>query len=416
LPTLGLLALLVPSATGLTRLLAPCRLPSLVAAGLLPWLGWSRAVPALTLLRLVLLRLLLRSQPGRALALSSLAFPGLGWGGSPSACRFAPGGLGDFAVDLIGEVLELALGSPQGRRIVAQDALGCALDTLPHFPDPRGGVPGRLGSLLGNPCVDQLFGGLERIGDLLLGCLAGRVVEPLGQKRFGFLGFLHRAFHPVQEPIELLALVLESLAGRFAFAGAAERMLGVLVPGVELFGEAPLVLVQASRLVAHLGHRFGEAVRRLLAKLFADVVQLPAGAGALGQGLGETAVLESLRSLPNVLPALLDLVASLGHSVPILLALHPFPEFVSVTEDLLLLFSQPLELPLDFLSCLGCFGGLEGRLELLEPLVQVGLALSQLAEPAEDLPQLGLFPLLLRLPLLLRPGCSLLLVSILIGR
>ena len=91
-----------------------------------------------------------------------------------------------------------------------------------------------------------------------------------------------------------------------------------------------------------------------------------------------------------MLAALVDLLAGLGHAVAVLLVLHPLAELVGVAEDLLLLVAEPLELR--SISSLACcvLGGFEGRLQLLEPLVQVALPLGQLAEPVEDLAVLGL--------------------------
>ena len=88
----------------------------------------------------------------------------------------------------------------------------------------------------------------------------------------------------------------------------------------------------------------------LLAELLAQVVQLPAGPGALGEGLREPAFLECLGGLADVLAALLDLLACVGHPVAVLLVLHPLAELVGVAEDLLLLVAEPLELPLDLLA------------------------------------------------------------------
>ena len=193
-------------------------------------------------------------------------------------------------------------------------------------------------------------------------------------------------------------------------------MLRALVPGVELLGDLLLVLVELPRLVAHLGHLLGEPVRGLLAELLAEVVQLPARAGAFGEGLREPALLERLGGLADVLAALLHLLAGLGHPLAVLLALHPLAELVGVAEDLLLLLPQPLELPLDLLAGLRVLGGLEGRLQLLEPVVQVGLPLGQLAEPVEHLPRLALLLLALREPVLLEPGRALLLVAVLVVR
>ena len=73
--------------------------------------------------------------------------------------------------------------------------------------------------------------------------------------------------------------------------------------------------------------------------------------------------------------------------------LHPLAELVGVAEDLLLLVAEPLELPLDLLAGLRVLGGFEGRLQLLEPIVQVALPLGQLAEAVEHLPVLALLAL-----------------------
>ena len=55
-------------------------------------------------------------------------------------------------------------------------------------------------------------------------------------------------------------------------------------------------------------------------------------------------------------------------------------------------------------------------MQLLEPVVQVGLPLGQLAEPVEHLPRLALLLLALRELLLLGPGRPLLLVAVLVVR
>ena len=136
-------------------------------------------------------------------------------------------------------------------------------------------------------------------------------------------------------------------------------MLGVLVPGVELFRDLLLVLVEVPRLLAHVGHFLGESIRRVLAELFADVVQLPAGAGAFGERLGESAFLQGAGGLADVLAALIDLLTSLGHPLLVLLVLHSLAELVGVAKDLLLLLAQPLELTIDLFASLWSLGRLE---------------------------------------------------------
>ena len=119
-----------------------------------------------------------------------------------------------------------------------------------------------------------------------------------------------------------------------------------------------------------------------------------------------------LGRLPDMLAALVDLLAGVGHPVAILFALHPFPELVGIAEDLLLLVPEPLELPLDLLACGLRLGGLEGRLQLFEPFVHVVLPLRQLAEAIEDLPCFTLFLLALRELFLLGPGRPLVFVAV----
>ena len=161
---------------------------------------------------------------------------------------------------------------------------------------------------------------------------------------------------------------------------------GSFLGGVELFGELFLILVQLLRLVAHLGHFLRESVGGSLAELFAQVVELPAGPGPFGEGLRDAPFFECLGGLTDMLAALVDLLAGVGHPVSILFALHPFAELVGIAEDLLLLIPEPLELSLDLLARPAGLGGLEGRLQLFEPLVHVVLPLGQLAQAIEDLP------------------------------
>jgi hypothetical protein len=283
------------------------------------------------------------------------------WRVPPLSCRWLlPGRLGDFLINLIGEIFQLGLGPAQGRRFVAQDAPGRAFHTLAHLLDPLAGVPGRLGGVVAHSQLGQLLGGFQRVGDLLFVRLSDGVVEIFGQERLGFLSILDRVFHLIEKLIEVLLLLIESLGGFFAFPGVAKRRLRTILGGFELLGELFLILVQMPRLVAHLGHFLRESVRGSLAKFFAQVIKLPAGPCPFGQGLRDSPFFECLGGLTDMLAALVDLLACVSHPVAILFALHPFPELVGIAQDLLLLISQPLELPLDFLARLRRLGGLEG--------------------------------------------------------
>ncbi len=158
-----------------------------------------------------------------------------------------------------------------------------------------------------------------------------------------------------------------------------------------------MLFVQAAGLVAHIGQFVGESIRRLLAKLLSQIVQLAAGAGALGKGLRESSPFECLGRLAQPVATLLHLLALFGHPVTVLLPLHPFTQLVGIAEDLLFLLAKPLELAFDLLARLLSLGCFECGLQLLQAFVQVGLPLCQLAEAGEHLPRLPLGLFLLRL-------------------
>ena len=315
------------------------------------------------------------------------------------------GRLGDLAVDLVGEVFHLALRPPQRGGLVPEDAPGGPLDALAELLDPLAGVAGGLGRLVDETGVGQLLGLLQGLGDRLLVRLADGVEEVLGQQRLGLLGLAHGASHPLDEVVQLLLLLFQLLLDLLAIGGVAEGPLGLSFQASSFSERRSLVLVELLGLVAHLGQVVGELAGRLLAELVPDVVQLLAGSGTLGERLRARGLARAPRTPGGRVRALLDLLAGLGHAFAVLFVLHPLLQLVDVAEDLLLLFAEPLELPLDLLLGRLVLGGFEGRLQLLQALVQVGLALGQFLEAADDLPRLALLLLLLR-ELLPAPGSA----------
>ena len=101
-----------------------------------------------------------------------------------------------------------------------------------------------------------------------------------------------------------------------------------------------------------------------------------------------------------------------GHPLPVFFALHPFAELVGITQDLLLLLSEPLELSFDFLALGLGLGGLEGRLQFFEPIIHIVLTLRQLAQTIEDLARFTLLSLSLREIFLAGPGRPLVFVPV----
>ena len=142
-------------------------------------------------------------------------------------------------------------------------------------------------------------------------------------------------------------MLLEALGGLLALTVIAERGCLLGVGSVEFFGQLFLIFVQPPRLVAHPGQVLGEAIGRALAQLVAKFIELAAGARALGECLRKPALLEGFRCLADVFATLLELLTRIGHAIAVFFSFHPLAHLVGVAEDLLFLFAQPLELPLD---------------------------------------------------------------------
>jgi len=58
-----------------------------------------------------------------------------------SCRRILTGRLGDFLIHLVGEIFELTLSSPKGRRFITQHAPGRPFDALAHLLYSFAGVP-----------------------------------------------------------------------------------------------------------------------------------------------------------------------------------------------------------------------------------------------------------------------------------
>src|SRR5262249_36850234 len=119
---------------------------------------------------------------------------------------------GDLAVDLVGEVVELALGPAERGGLVAEDGLGRLVDALAELLDPLAGAPRELVRLAGDAGVNELPGRLEGLGELLLVGLADGVIQPPGQERLGVLGLLGRVPHAVEDLLDPVVLLRDALA------------------------------------------------------------------------------------------------------------------------------------------------------------------------------------------------------------
>ncbi len=370
---------------------------------LLSALGLLLTLALLTLLGLLLppftlltsrCLLVILSGLGTVLTLLPLLRRPAGLPGPLRIIRWLTGSLGDLAVDLVCQVFHLVLCQAQRGDLVAQNALGGTFHPLTELLDSLAGKAGCPRRLVGEAGVGQLPGLVNGLGNPLLIGLADGIKQILGQQGFGFLGLAHGVPHVLDEPVQLLALLFQRLLDLLAVGGVAEARAGVILPGVELLGQAVLALIELPGLVAHRGQVIGELVRRPLAQVVPDLVELLAGPGPLGQRLRHAALLERIGGLANPVARVLNLLAGVGHAVAVLFVLHSLLQLVGVAEDLLLLFTEALELSLDFLPGRLVLRGLERRLQLLQALVQVGLALGQFLEAAENLPGLALLLLL----------------------
>ena len=93
-------------------------------------------------------------------------------------------------------------------------------------------TPRRLGlgqfSLIDQPAIEQLGGGIQRIVDPLLAGFTDRIVQLAGHQRLGLFGLYHRLLHRLQQSLQCLTLLVKRLAQRLAIILATQgrRLVG----------------------------------------------------------------------------------------------------------------------------------------------------------------------------------------------
>ena len=210
--------------------------------------------------------------------------------------------------------------------------------------------------------------------------------------------------HPVEELVELLLLLFEPLADLLALVGVAERLLRRSFQASSCSESLLLVLVEPPGLVAHLGHVLGEAVGGVLAELLPEVVQLPAGRVPSVTACGSrpcSSASEAWRTCSRLCSICWRASAMRSRFS----SLSIRSRSSSVSRRICCCWSRS-RLSWRSISSRACWvlGGFEGRLELLEPVVQVGLALGELLEAVDHLARLALLLLALRSSSLLGRG------------
>ena len=111
--------------------------------------------------------------------------------------------------------------------------------------------------------------------------------------------------------------------------------------------------------------------------------------------MGGIILFESFAGLTHVLASLFQLFGCLRHVLLVLGLLHSLGKLIGLTQQILLLITQPLQLPLVLLFFFLRFGFFQSRLQLRKLFVQVLLTPCQLTKPIEDLANLLLLLLLL---------------------
>ena len=286
---------------------------------------------------------------------------------------------------------------------------------LPQLLDALAGVPGCLGGIVGDSQVDQLLGDLERIGDLLLGRLPDRVVQLLGQERLGFLGVLDGAAHLLEQLIEAFFLLFEALADLLSLAGIAQRVLRGLVARLELLGDfswsSPSCRACSRISVISSVNRLAAPFRSSSRRSFSCRPARAPSVRACGSRPCSSAS-EAWRTCSR--PCSICCRASAIRSRFSSLSIRSLSSSVSRRICCCWSRSRLSCRSISWRAC-GRLGRLEGRLQLFEPLVHVGLALGQLAQPVKHLARFALFSFSLRQVLFLSAGRALLLVAVLIG-
>lgn len=375
---LALLARLLPH--GLALLALTRLLP------LLPWLlpllrlfTWSLTWSLFAFARLLAVRWLLSLLIAVASLLVSLAFLPF--------FSFAPRVALHFAIEFASQLLQFGTSPTERFRLVTQHSFGRSFDTFTQLLEAfcRGSfLP--LGVLI-QPLADGALGLFKGLVDLLIPEIASRFVKPLGQNRLGRFRPFDRIPHPLLQIAKPFALVGEFLRERLAIRllFLQRRLHGLGRLGLELLGNSLFLFFEFAGCLSEILNFLGKAVRGPSAKLLAEVVELLLGSGASSGCLADFFFLQGFRRPADLVAGLVELPLLLGHPLLVLRLIEPRLQLVGILQHLPFFFLQPLKLLLQLFLLLRRVGRFEGRLQFLEPLVQVMLPLSEFAKPVEDL-------------------------------
>ena len=143
----------------------------------------------------------------------------------------------------------------------------------------------------------------------------------------------------------------------------------------EFFGQLLLFLREFPGVTAHLAHIVGKPIRALFAKVVGELLQLALRACAGTERLRRGIVVQRLGGALDVGTRFVELLPGVGHARLVFRAFHSLAQLVNVRQHFLLFFAQTLQSTSNFIALSLALRLLERGLELLEPLVQVLLAL-----------------------------------------
>ena len=237
----------------------------------------------------------------------------------------------------------------------------------------------------GNEAVlDKLRYRIERLLQLRLADATEGFVQLLREQRLGGLGVLHDRLRLLQHVVErrpLLAELVFEIGPVLRLSQRGLRLLRLWI--LQLLAQLVFALRELAGLVAKVAHRVGKTGRGLLTELLVQFLQFAFGPRGGTQRLRKLSFAELLGGVELPLTGLFQLLPRLGKLVLPLRLSHAVAQLVGVLQKLLLLFAEPLELPIDLVLFFPRLGSTSIVLQFLKFLGEVGLASGQFAQPVE---------------------------------
>ena len=268
----------------------------------------------------------------------------------------------DFIVQLTCQFIQFTHGASQCIGFISEYAVSRLLDTLAKFGNAVARLSFLLGRLLGQSLLEQSVRVIQLVFHASLFRFAKGVVQFLSEQRFGCLGFPHRIAHPFEQLLQVFLLLVE-LFGQLLAARRISQVFASLVFIVgQLLAQFALSFIEGAGLFAKFPHFLGELVGRLTTEIVSHPFELAFGASARRECSRDVLLIERFGRFSDVFTILLQVSPCLFRRFGVDGLFHPIQQFVGLSQKLLLLIAQPLELTLDLFALLPRFGRFEGQL------------------------------------------------------